>query len=241
MSRDIEIRDGAFIVSDAHYSPNRPQFLSFLKKILGEELKTTQLILAGDMFDALFGGVSYTYELNKEAVDVLNKISLNIEVIYLEGNHDFNLKNIFPNIKIFPISVQPVKCKIKDKSILLAHGDIKSTLKYRLYTAVIRNPFVLYILKTIDIISGHYILKKVDDHLSKKDDCKEISGFEDFINNRLSDMYKSDYFIEGHFHQDKTFTMKDSIYINLGAFACNQRYFIVELSNGIKFLQEKFS
>ena len=69
MSRDIEIRDGAFIVSDAHYSPNRPQFLSFLKKILGEELKTTQLILAGDMFDALFGGVSYTYELNKEAVD----------------------------------------------------------------------------------------------------------------------------------------------------------------------------
>lgn len=31
---------------------------------------------------------------NQEAIDILNEIAQEIEVVHLEGNHDFNLKNL---------------------------------------------------------------------------------------------------------------------------------------------------
>ena len=100
MSHNIILKEGAFVVSDAHYSHLRPQLLDFLKAIHSKNLQPTQLIFMGDMFDTLFGGIPYTQIINKEAITLLNEISLEIELIYLEGNHDFNLKNIFPHAKI---------------------------------------------------------------------------------------------------------------------------------------------
>jgi UDP-2,3-diacylglucosamine hydrolase len=240
MYHNIEILEGAFVVSDAHYSRHRSELLDFIKDIHSKKLQPTQLIFMGDMFDALFGGVVYTQQTNLEAIKLLNEISIEIEVIYLEGNHDFNLKNIFPHVKVFPISQQPVTCQFNDRKILLAHGDIEGASGYKIYTSLIRNPFVLFLLAVLDSISGHYILNKLDTYLSKKDDCKEFIGFRQFISNRLSGKYSCDYFIEGHFHQNKTIEFEDFIYINLGVFACNQRYFTVKSSKGIVLEEENF-
>jgi UDP-2,3-diacylglucosamine hydrolase len=235
----IEILKGAFVVSDAHYSHQRPELLNFIKEIHSKKLQPTQLILMGDIFDALFGGVAYTQKLNQEVIKLLNDISLYIEVIYLEGNHDFNLQKIFPHVKVFPLALQPVICRYGNKKVLLAHGDIEGDLGYKIYTALIRNPFVLFLLTIIDTISGHYILKRLDKYLSKKDDCKEFTGLKEYMSKRLEKKYSCDYFIEGHFHQNKNIRFDDFTYINLGVFACNQRYFIVESSQDIKLLQEK--
>ncbi len=240
MSHSLEIREGAFVVADAHYSYKRPQFLEFLKDISAKKLSPTQLILMGDIFDALFGQIPYTHKKNQEAVDILNKISLDIEVIYLEGNHDFNLKSIFPDIKVFPISLQPVLCKFQNKKVLLAHGDIESDFGYRVYTALIRNSAVLYFLRVVDFLSRHSVLKRLDLYLAKKDDCKEFIGLDKFMSQRLDGKYRCDYFIEGHFHQNRVIRLKNFIYINLGAFACNQRYFIVKSKKSTEFLQETF-
>ncbi len=235
----LEIKEGAFIVSDAHYSHQRPELLNFIKDIHSKKLQPTQLILMGDIFDALFGGVAYTQKINQEAIKLLNEISVEIEMIYLEGNHDFNLKNIFPNAKIFPISAQPVETTCNGKKVLLAHGDIEGDLSYKIYTAIIRNPLMLFVLSKIDFILGHYILKRLDIYLSKKDDCKEFTGLKEFISKRLYGKYKCDYFIEGHFHQNKIIKYDEFTYTNLGVFACNQRYFIVDYSIDMELLQEK--
>lgn len=238
MSHNIEILEGAFVVSDAHYSHQRPELLEFIKDIHSKKLQPTQLVLMGDIFDALFGGVGYTQKRNEEAIRLLNEISQDIEMIYLEGNHDFNLQKIFPHAKVFPISQQPVRCRYDNKKILLAHGDIESPIGYIVYTALIRNPIVLYILSILDNIFGHYILKRLDNYLSQKDDCKEFVGLKEFMMKRLGDKYSCDYFVEGHFHQNKTIEFEDFIYINLGVFACNQRYFIVKSSKDVELLQE---
>jgi UDP-2,3-diacylglucosamine hydrolase len=160
-------------------------------------------------------------------------------VIYLEGNHDFNLVEIFPNAKVFAISSQPVACSMNSKKVLLSHGDIESTFGYKIYTSIIRNPLTLYLLKILDSLCNHAILRRLDLYLGKKNDCKEFVGLESFISDRLDAKFSCDYFIEGHFHQNRTIKLKNFIYINLAAFACNQRYFIVELNNGMQFLQEK--
>ena len=234
----VLIKEGAFIISDAHYSSLRPQLLSLIQDIHSQKLKPTQLILMGDIFDALFGGVKYTHELNSEIIKLLNAIALKIQIIYLEGNHDFNLKDIFPNFKIYPISKQPVEALFENKKVYLAHGDFDGGAGYLLYTSIIRSPFVLFILKTIDNLTSHSILKKLDNYLSKKDDCKDLETFENFIIKRLNTRYKCDYFIEGHFHQNKQFKVHDFEYINLGAFACNQRYFIVKSIKDKELLEE---
>jgi len=236
---DIVLKEGAFVISDAHYSDLRPELLDFLKAIHTKQLQPSQLILMGDIFDTLFGNVPYTQEVNAESIKILNEISKEIEVIYLEGNHDFNLKKIFPDAKVFSIKQQPLKIKYDKKNILLAHGDIESPLLYNIYTSVVRNPFVLFVLNILDFISRHAIVKRLDEYLSKKDDCKEFNGSRGFIQKRLENKYSCNYFIEGHFHQNKILKFKDYTYINLAAFACNQRYFIVKSIKDVELLEEK--
>ncbi len=235
---DITIKEGAFIVSDAHYSYLRPQFLEFIKAIDSKKLFPTQLIFMGDIFDALFGQVIYTHIQNREIIDLINKISLNMEIIILEGNHDFNLKNIFLNAEVFQISQQPLLCKYNKKRVYLAHGDFNAGFGYKIYTMLIRNPLLLSILAYVDNIGAHFILKRLDEQLGKKNDCKKLDNFENFISKRVFDKYKCDYFIEGHFHQNRVFNLKEFSYINLAAFACNQRYFTVNSLQDKELLEE---
>jgi len=172
-------------------------------------------------------------------VKLINEISTEIEVIYLEGNHDFNLAPLFPHAKIVPISEQPLACGNSGRKVLLAHGDFNSDIGYRVYTALIRTPTVLTFLHLLNFLSFNLILKKLDAYLSKKEDCKEFRGFEQFISKRLAGKYTCDYFVEGHFHQNKSLKLDTFTYINLGAFACNQRYFIVKSPNEVELLEEK--
>jgi len=235
---NIELREGACIISDAHYSSERPELLELIKAIHSKELPVTQLILMGDIFDALFGLIDYTYENNHEMIELIDSIAQDIEVVYLEGNHDFNLKAVFKNVKISPLAMQPLACSYQGKKVYLAHGDFDAPFGYQLYTALIRNPAVLFVLKYIDIALDHLIINKIEAHLEKKDDCKELSWFEDFIQKRFDKRFACDYFIEGHFHQNKRLKLSSFTYINLAAFACNQRYFIVKSMQDKELLEE---
>lgn len=233
MSHSFELKKGAFVISDAHYSSHhRPELKALFEDIRSNRLEPTQLILMGDIFDALFAPIPYTQEVNQDMIELLDEISKRIEVIYLEGNHDFCLEGIFENIKIYPLESQPVTCKYEDKTVLLSHGDLGEGMLYKIYTSIIRSRFILYILKYIDILGDHFILKKLDDYLSKKEDCNNFESFLEYITARIGKRFtnRCDYFIEGHFHQNKSFKVDGFTYINLAAFACNQRYFIVQSS-----------
>lgn len=237
----INIKEGAFLISDAHYSHKRPELLDFFKDIQDKKLKPTQLILMGDIFDLLIGGVSKSIRINQEMVDILNEISKKIEVIYLEGNHDFNLCDVFPDVKVFRLSEQPLACELIGKVIYLAHGDFNAGFGYKIYTSIIRNSFVLSILNLINRLFDNMILNKLDRYLDKKNDCIEIKNFKDIIKNRLDDMFECEYFIEGHFHQNRFIKFAEFNYFNLAAFACNQRYFIVKSTHEELFVEKQFS
>jgi len=239
MSPSFTLKEGALLLGDAHYSHLRPELLTLIEGIASKKLQIPQLILMGDILDALFGDVTYTVQENRTIVTLIQKISKEIEVIYLEGNHDFNLKNIFQDAKVFPIQKQPVIAEYAGKTIALAHGDFDEPYAYKLYTNIIRNRWVLKMLNTIDTTIKNKIIKKVDTYLSKKEDCNEFIGFEEYIQKRELKKYKSDYFIEGHYHQNKRYLFDAFEYINLAAFACNQRYFIVKSLHDRTFLEEK--
>lgn len=228
MSHNLELKEGALIISDAHYSSARPELLSLIKDIYSQKILTSQLILMGDIFDALFKEVPKTQEKNREIIELLNEISHKIELIYLEGNHDFNLQKIFQDARVIRLQEQPYICSYKDITVALAHGDFDIGFVYKLYTSLIRNRYVLGVLNFLDTISNHFILKRLDTFLDKKDNCKEFVGFEKYIKNRNLQKYNCNSFIEGHYHQNRSFTFKNFNYINVAAFTCNQRYFIVK-------------
>jgi len=231
MSPDpLRLLPGALLVADAHYSHRRPQLLGFLKAVASGALPATQLILMGDIFDLLFGGIPVTQERNAEAIATIRAISEKMEVVYFEGNHDFQLASVFPGIRVYPLASQPVACSFRDQRVLLAHGDWGTETGYRLYTALIRSKTLLFILRWIDAASAHAIIKWLDAYLDKKEDCSGFTGFEAYISTRLErlNLEGTDWFIEGHFHQNRGFPAGSCRYFNLGAFACNQRYFEIQ-------------
>ncbi len=233
----IEIQDSAIFISDAHDNALRDGFYKFLQKIDSGEIKTTQIFLMGDMLDLLIGEISYLSKKHHKYISLIDKIASKIELFYFEGNHDFLLKSLFKNAKIIDIQSQPLTCKIKDKKILLSHGDKYGDLKHNFYTKIIRSRFLLKFLNFIDIICTSCISKKILSDLQEKKICRTIENFEEKIKNKISNYRQKeiDIIAEGHYHQDKAFEIDNIKYINFPSFACNQSYIIVQLLPEIKF------
>ncbi len=230
MFRNV-IKEGAFFIADAHTNKKRDIFYKFLLQIKNGELKPSQLFLMGDIFDLLIGGVKYTQNINQNYIDLINEISKKIEIFYFEGNHDFNLKKIFPNIKVFSYNEQPALFNINNKKIMLLHGDKAISTAYTLYTFFIRSKLFISLASLLDNLSNGSISKIIIDSQYNKNICKDIDNFTSTVLNRVKKLHTEqiDAILEGHFHQDiqKEFK-KDKKYINIPSFACNKSFIIVQ-------------
>ncbi len=235
------IKDGALFISDAHENDNRDDFYHFLCMVESKEINPTQLFLMGDMFDLLVGEVKYLKDKYKKYIDLIEKIAQNLEVYYFEGNHDFILKHIFKNTKVIDIDMQPMIFQISNKKILLSHGDKYGGITHKLFTKIIRSRSVLKALNMVDKLGDFFISKKIEKDLLNKDICTKITNFKDIIETKIKKNVDIDIDLiaEGHYHQNRSFGFKKYEYINFSSFACNQSYFIVQLSPDIKFIEKK--
>jgi len=237
-----KIKNRAIFIADAHENDRRDKFYLFLQKIESKEIDTPQLFLMGDMFDLLVGEVEYTVKKYEKYIDLINKISLHVEVFYFEGNHDFVLASLFKNIKVVPILLQPMKFSLEDDTLVyLSHGDKNGGFIHDIYTKLIRSVLLLKILNFVDLQADNFISKKIQNNQHKKNICTKIENFEKIINPKIKkyNPKQNSYIIEGHYHQNYHFTQNRINYINLPSFACNQSYFIVECSKRKKFTQCK--
>lgn len=223
------IKDNALFLADVHFNSLKKEVLPLLKKIKNKELEISQLFLMGDIFDFLCGEVQYFWDINYELIDLINDISLQTETIYFEGNHDYNLNDIFPKIEVFPRTEQPQYGLINDKKVALAHGDIFTPDGYDLYCAIIRNSSLLTFLELINV--NNWLAKIIVDKLKHKKICNKMTHFDEFIQKRIEN-YHCDLAIEGHFHQGY---LGDK-YINLPSFACDSKYMIYK-DNEFKFIK----
>jgi UDP-2,3-diacylglucosamine hydrolase len=232
MSPDT-LREGAILVADAHCAPWRTPFIDFLRALESGAIVTPQLVLMGDIFDLLFGPIDATCRLNAEAIDLLNTLSGRFEIVYLEGNHDFRLSSVFPLIRVIPRAQQPWIATFGETRIALSHGDTAMGKGYALYTALIRNPVVLHVLRLIDRLGNGFIVRGLVRAMGRKRHCRTIEDFEEVIRRRMRalDYRGIDLVIEGHFHQNRRFEAAGMGYVSLGAFACNERYFSVQSSD----------
>ena len=216
----IEIQENAIFIADSHYPHHGDSFLKLLQKLENEEVKTPQLFLMGDNFDLLFGHNDYIKTFSNEAITLLQKLSKKLEIHYFEGNHDFCLKELFPDIKVYNREEQPIMFTLGDKKAAISHGDKYVTgFGYDLYCKVLRNQTTLTLLKPFEKTIIDYSLKK----LSKKHICHTFQGFEKRVEEILEHYADADMVIEGHFHQAKVFGK----YISLPSLACQKQVAVV--------------
>ena len=196
------LQKGAIFVADAHESAKNGGFELFLQEIQdGKIPMPPQLFLMGDMFDLLVGEVGYTQKTYQKQIELINQLSSKTQIFYLEGNHDFNLKNIFPNVEIIAINEQPLR--LNNGEILVSHGDNFGPLIYRIYAKLIRNSLLLHVLNIFDIFSFNAISKMIYKKLSQKINNTKMRTFNSLATARVL-KYRNlqpKIIIEGHFHQ----------------------------------------
>lgn len=234
------LQTGAILIADAHCAPWRTPFIDFLRAIESGKIRTPQLILMGDIFDMLYGPIPRTYGYNTEGLDLLNRLSEHLEIIYLEGNHDFLIAEQLPHVEVIRREHQPLIMTYEEKNIAFSHGDCAMGWGYEWYTALIRNRSVLAFLRTIDTLGGGFIVAWLEAQMKRKNHCRPIHQFERLIEERMSSLKLGsvDIWVEGHFHQNRTFWVGGLYYINLAAFACNERYFTVQSTHNQPLLHD---
>jgi UDP-2,3-diacylglucosamine hydrolase len=229
-SANLQLKEGAIIIADAHYGEKYPQLLHCLQQIENREIKTSQLILLGDIFDLLVGGDGYTEGVNREVIETIKRLSHTVEIIYFEGNHDFNLARTFKSIKIIPLQQQPQIFSYQNKKVLVAHGDWDEAFGYQVYSAIVRNRYLLAVLNFLNSLLFNVITNKISKALAKKSICRSFDNFSIKIDKLLKMLkeHRFDAMIEGHFHQGTDGLQDGHFYINVAAFACKKSCFVVK-------------
>lgn len=239
----LEIQNGALFIADVHYGHYRRDFESLLSALENGTINPPQIFLMGDIFDLLVGEIKSSTDDNGSIITRLNQLSQKIEMVYLEGNHDFNLASLFPHMTVFSRSEQPVAATIDKRSCLFSHGDKSSERLHESYMSAIRNRRVLQCLNTLEqklFQAGIY--KKLVRWLEHKEICSKLKSFEKIVKKRL-EVFSSlasfpevSYIVEGHYHQGEVLEIGHKVYVGLPAYACVQSFFVVEFSNsGINF------
>ncbi len=215
------IKEEALFVADSHYPHHGDAFLTLLKRLEKGTLQTPQLFLMGDNFDLLFGYNDYIQTFSQEAIALLQTLSEKMDIHYFEGNHDFCLKPIFPDMHIYSRNKQPAFFEMDGKRVGISHGDRYVTgFGYDLYCKVLRNRTTLILLKPFEKAIIDHRMKK----LSQKRICHSFEGFEKRVEAIVAHYTDADLVIEGHFHQARSVGK----YVSLPSLACQKQIAVVK-------------
>lgn len=253
---NLELKNGAIFIADAHENDERKDFLAFLHALNDGQIKTPQLILMGDIFNMLVWQIHRTHEFAAPYVNLLeNLASKGVEVLYIEGNHDFNVGQFFTKVKVFSLQNQPLILQSADKlvfrwakfgangakfigkateftgilQVALSHGDIFLPPFLAFALKSLRNPLLLKVLNFIDKLAFGKISAQILKNQKKKDLFYQIANFNTLATQRYA-KYRANnaLIIEGHYHQNAIINTKECKYINLPTFAYERSFFVVE-------------
>lgn len=185
----------------------------------------------------------YSYEFNLQNTEnrAQNEISDSIKeqiLCFESADSIFNLELDSIKKDINSLQKTSIESNNKKSLIILAHGDLKVGLKYKIYASLIRNRAVLSFLNFLNFFFPIY--QKILKHLQKKSlkVCKNadfllqsrVNFYKIFFKNLLKRenaefIQSSDFSVfEGHFHLGKGLGK----YFCLDGFYCKRKYFVVK-------------
>lgn len=227
------INQGAIFISDAHAGASRAQFSKFLRALRSAQSLPPQIFMMGDMFDFL-ANTTYVQRFYEDEIALINELSRKCEIFYFEGNHDFNLREIFPRAKVYPNAAQPVKFMSESgEAVQIAHGDLFLPRLTQFALLSLRNRAFLKFMDLLDRALKFKISKMILKSQEGKNLYKKMPNFKDIIAPKI-DFYAANLIIEGHYHQDEILYFGEKKYINLCSFGVGSK--IYEVAKSEKFM-----
>lgn len=211
-------------------------FISFLKTLQPGD----KLFLMGDLFDLLLDCDDVSYSYYEDVFKALEEAAQNnIELVFLEGNHDFMLGKYFKEKLKATVYKDFLGLDVDNKKIFLTHGDLSDdSIRYRFWRLVARS----FIIKFLKIILGNKLSFKIGRSFSKSSRT---------YNNERADAIEKlqivwaktliaedfDVVIMGHTHRsafcelksmNKEGSEKQGLYINTGSFTSEKTYALLK-------------
>lgn len=139
----------AIFIADAHLKglgdPNQKLLCSFLETLKDID----KLFILGDLFEFWTG---YNEMLEYHYAPILAQFKrfqeAGMEIIYVEGNHDFSVAPFFKEIlggEVYPDSAD---INLDGKRFFLAHGDIvEHSISHKIWRCFLRSPFLRMLIR----------------------------------------------------------------------------------------------
>ncbi len=221
-----------YYVSDLHLiSASQEKTKLFIKFLQAVPIPNDTLILGGDIFDLFVGNKKLFLEEFHEVLSAIKELANKpVKVFYLEGNHDFHLKNALPRNEQIVVDEERFSIPFNGVKIYVEHGDLidSKDYRYRFLRFILRSiPFKVLLF----LIPGR-LVRKIGDWLSKKsrkytDGINEKNNrtnhtrklFRDFAKTKISE--GMDIVLLGHSHLEDNLELETEngakgTYINLG-------------------------
>jgi UDP-2,3-diacylglucosamine hydrolase len=222
-----------FFISDVHLGlhdktrerEKEERLLSFLSHV---EEHGEQLFILGDLFDYWF---EYKHVIPRGYHHTLSAlghlVERGIKIHYLAGNHDFWLKDFFPDDLGIPVYKEPFAMMIGNKKFYFHHGDGLSLKDagYRVLKKILRNKLSIFLFSIVHPGLTAPIAKissKKSRRYTENKDFGERDGMILFATEKIRS--GCDVVIMGHRHIPFFKTIDHGIYINLGDWIAHSSY-----------------
>ncbi len=227
------------IIADFHlnlYDKRTSQVIKFFDEIVSNY---KNIIILGDFFEFYTTFPEVFPEGYFDILYLLKKLSFDKKIFYIEGNHDFNLKDFF-NIIVFP---EKFDFQFNNKKIVAFHGDTidKNDKRYRFLRKFLRSSLAKFLMDNLPPYIVLKIAKKLssssEKYLRKKEEPEFFKNF--FIESAII-KENFDILISGHFHVNDSFKIdKKEIYL-LKGIEGNEINYIHLSDEGIEYRVWKF-
>jgi UDP-2,3-diacylglucosamine hydrolase len=222
--------------SDAHLGLGGPEeerakedrIVRFLRTV-GKQAE--HIFIVGDLFDFWF---EYKTVIPKGHIRLLGTLAWlrdqGVGITYLAGNHDFWLRDFFPDELGMEICLDPIERTLYGKRFLIHHGDglLRNDTGYRILKKVLRSRVNIFLFSLVhpDLTGriARWSSRTSRNHTGKK--VYEGNDMVDFARQKLKDGF--DVVVMGHNHQSHIAAMEGGTYVNLGDWIDENTYAVYD-------------
>lgn len=213
-------------VGDAHFAfgdgERRQHFFNFIQK---NKSTLDTLVIMGDFFDFWFGFRDLS-PLKREYGDILKLLeqlrSDGVQVIYLEGNHEFRMRPYMREKLGIAVYADAAVIDLDGKKVYLAHGDrAYPTISHRILIWVLRNKIsylLIYLLGSRIVIAVAQWWSSRSRKRSLKESSQVIERLKKFAQRKLDEGF--DVVVLAHTHLPEKIPLKKrggkGYYFNVG-------------------------
>ena len=234
------------ILSDLHlWGPEDPLYRALLRFMDTKLEAGDKFFIVGDLFDLFIGNKSVFTQRYYELISRLRDLGTrDVEVFYIEGNHDFHLENIFDDCAHVHLYADTLHYEWQGKRFHFCHGDKINwkDIGYQVFRLLTRNLISQCIIEAapgplIDRVGS--MMAKASRGYNPVASEQVVNLFRNYACEQISNGY--DFVIMGHSHHLDDMRFKfdghEGQYVNVGYPRKHRKY--LELRPGDEFFQLK--